>query len=167
MATAATLAEEAGATQPGSTILNIAAARHIATVLPRTGLAALREGTRSLTVRPAPDNNWDGRAAIWPAIEPAPASATGLVADWVVTGPAAGQTALEAGTSRGVAEETETHSAEVPEVLADTTDRAPVPTAAEAPPARDPGAEASEGDGAAVAGADKRCLGRITGRARK
>lgn len=160
VATAATLAEEAGATELGSTIPNIAAARHIATVLPRTGLAALRAGTPSLTVRPVPDNNWDGRAAIWPAIGVALASATGPAVDWARgTVPAeGGQTALEAGTSRGVAGETETHSAEVPEVLGDTTDRAPVPTATAVPPAWDPEAEASEGDVAAVAGADKRCL---------
>jgi len=144
----------------GSTILNIAAARPIATVLPPTGVGAQREGTPLLTVRRAPDNNWDGRAAIWPAIEPAPASATGPVVDWAgATGPAeGGQTALEGGTSRAVAEETETHSAEAPEVLGDSTDRARVPTATAVPPARDPEVGASEGDVAAVAGADKRCL---------
>lgn len=161
VATAATLAEEAGATQPGSTIPNIAAARPIATVLPRTGLAAMREGTPSLTVRPAPGNNWDGRAAIWPAIEAAPAPATGPAVDWArVTGPAAGgQTALEAGTSRGAAEETETHSAEVPEVLGDTTDRARVPAATAVPPAWDREAEAPEaGVDVAAVGGDKRCL---------
>lgn len=158
MATAATLPEEAAETEPGSTILNIAAARPIATVLPRTGLAAPREGTPLRTVRLAPDNKWDGRAAIWQAIEPA--SATAPAVDWGrVTGPAeVGQTALEAETSAGVAEATETHSAEVPEVLGDTTDRAHVPTATAVPPAWDPEVEASEGGVAAVAGADKRCL---------
>lgn len=154
------MAEEAGETPPGSTILNIAVARHIAIVLPRTGLAAVREGTLLRTVRLVPGNNWDGKAAIWPAVEPAPASATGPVVDWArVTGPAeGGQTALEAGTSRGGAEETETHSVEVPEVLGDTTDRARVPTATAVPPAWGPEVEASEGGVAAVAGADKRCL---------
>ena len=175
MATAATLAEEAGETQPGDTILNIAAARHIATVPLRTGLAAVREGTPLLTVRPAPDSNWDARAALWPAIEAARASATGPVVDWArVTGPPDGdQTALEAVTSRGAAEETETPSAEVPEVLGDTTDRAREPTATAVPPAWDPEVEASEGhaegegDVAAEAGADKRCLGRTVGRVMK
>lgn len=138
-------------------------------MLPRTGLAALREGTPSLTVRPVPDNNWDGRAAIWPAIEPA--SATGPAVDWApVTGPAeGGQTVLEAGTSRGVAEETETHSAEVPEVLGDTTDRARVPAATAVPPAWEREVEAPEAgvDVAAAVGGDKRCLRRIVGRALK
>ena len=86
--------------------------------------------------------------------------------DWArVTGPAEGdQTALEAGTSRGVAEETETHSAEVLEALGDTTDRARAPTAAAGLPAwdreADPEVEVSEGDvaAAAVAVEDKRCL---------
>lgn len=167
MATAAILQEEAGETQAGSTILNIAAARPIVTVLPRTGLAAVREGTPSRTVRLVPDNNWDGRAAISPAIEPGPASATGPVVDWGrVTDPAeVDQTALEAGTLPGVAEETETHSAEVPEVLGDSTDRARVPTATAVPPAWDPEVEASEAGVAAVAGADKRCLLRIVERA--
>jgi hypothetical protein len=70
-----------------------------------------------------------------------------------------------------VAQGTETPSAEVPEVLGDTTDRAPVPTATAVPLAWDPEVEASEGDVegdvAAEAGADKRCLGRIVGRALK
>lgn len=158
MATAAILPEEAAETQPGSTIPNIAAARPIATVLPRTGLVALREGTPLPAVRLAPGNNWDGRVALSRAIEPV--SATGPVADWArVTAPAeAGQTALEAGILRGGAEATETHSAEVPEVLGDSTDRARVPTATAVPPAWDPEVEASEAGAAAVAGEDKRCL---------
>jgi hypothetical protein len=62
---------------------------------------------------------------------------------------------LEAGTSPGVEEETETHSEEVPGVLADTTDPARVPTAAAVPPAWDPEAEVGV---VAVAGADERRL---------
>lgn len=153
-------AEEAEETQPGSTILNTAAARRIATVLLLTDLAATRGGTPLPTVRLVPDNNWDGRGAIWPVIERAlaPASATGRAADWEgVTGPAeGGQTALEAGILREGAAETETHSAEVPEVLGDSTDRARVPIAAAVAPAWDP--EVEEGDVAAVAGGGERWL---------
>ena len=55
-------------------------------------------------------------------------------------------------------EETETHSAEVPEVLGDTTDRARVPTATAVLPAWDREVEASvaEVDVGVVAGADER-----------
>ena len=62
---------------------------------------------------------------------------------------------MEAETSRGVAEETETHSEEVPEVLGDTTDPARVPTAAAALPVWDREVEACEAgaDAAVVAGA--------------
>jgi len=50
---------------------NIAAARHIATVRPQTGLAAQREATRLLTVRLVPGNSLAVKAAIWQAIGPA------------------------------------------------------------------------------------------------
>ena len=113
-----------------------------------------------LIARLAPDNSLADRVAMLPAIVAALASATEQAADWVgVTGSTVGdQTALEAGTSAGVAEETETHSAEVPEVLGDSTDRARVPAATAVPPAWDPEVEASEGDVAVAAGAGKRCL---------
>jgi hypothetical protein len=65
---------------------------------------------------------------------------------------------LEAGILREGAEETEMHSAEVPEVLGDSTDRARVPIAAAVARAWDPEVEASEGDVAAVAGGGERWL---------
>ena len=63
--------EQAVETPVGGTIRNIAAARHIATVLPQTGLAAQREATRLLTVRLVPGNSLAVKAAIWQAIGPA------------------------------------------------------------------------------------------------
>src|SRR5690349_22392659 len=110
----------------GNTIHSIVAERHIVTVRPQTGLAALHEVTPLLTARLALDNNLAARAAILPAIVPALASAIELGVGWAgVTGSTVeGQTALEAETSPGVEEETETHSEEAPGVLADTTDLA-------------------------------------------
>jgi hypothetical protein len=138
----------------GNTIHNIVAERHIVTVRPQTGLAALHEGTPLLTARLALDNNLAARAAILPAVVPAPAPATELAVGWagVTDSAVGGRTALEAETSPGVAEETETHSEEVPGALADTTDPARVPIAAAAPPAWDPEAEVGV---VAVAGADE------------
>ena len=147
----------------GNTIHNIVAERHIVTVRPQTGLAARHEVNPLLTARLALDSNLAARAAILSAIVPALASTTELAVGWVgVTGLAVGgQTALEAETSPGVEEETETHSEEVPGVLADTTDLARVPTAAAAPPAWDPEAEVGV---VAVAGADeRRLLRRVVG----
>ena len=77
-----------------------------------------------------------------------------------------GQTALEAGTSPGVEEETETHLEEAPGVLADTTGPARVPTATAALPAWDPEGEGPEVEVgvAGVAGADEgRLLQRAVG----
>jgi hypothetical protein len=129
------------------------------TVRPQTGLVALHEATRLLTARQEPDNNLAARAAILPAIAVARVSATELAVGWAgVTGSTvAGQTALEAGTSLGVEEETETHLEEAPEVLADTTGPARVPTATAALPAWDPEGEGPEVEVgvAAVAGADE------------
>jgi Protein of unknown function (DUF2950) len=152
----------------GNTIHNIVAERHIVTVRPQTGLAARHEVTPWLTARLALDNNSAARAAILPAIVPALASATELAVGWagVIGSAVGGQTALEAETSPGVEEETETHSEEVPGVLADTTDPARVPTAAAAPPAWDPEGEGSEAEVGvvAVAGADeRRLLRRVVG----
>jgi hypothetical protein len=156
---AAVALEEAEGIPVGGTVLNIVEARHIATVRPQTGLAALREETPLPTAKLVPDNSLAVKAAILPAIAVAAlASATELAAGWArVTGSAAGgQTALEAATSRGVAAETETHLEEVPGVLGDTTDPARVPTAAAVPRAWAPEVEApgAEVDAAAVVGAD-------------
>jgi hypothetical protein len=60
--------EEAAGIPVGSTIRNIVVARHIGTVRPQTGLAALHEATRLLTVRLVLDNSLAVRAAICPAI---------------------------------------------------------------------------------------------------
>lgn len=60
--------EEAEGIPVGDTIHNIGEARHIATALPRTGLAALREATLLPTVRQARDNSLAARAATCPAI---------------------------------------------------------------------------------------------------
>src|SRR5215467_7139540 len=148
----------------GSTIHSIVAARHTVTARPQTGLAVLLEATPWPIVKLALDNSWAGRVAILPAIVAEPASATEPETDWAAgTGSAVGgQTALEGGTSRAVAEETETHSEVAPGVLADTTDPAPAPTAAVAPPAWDPAGEGPEAEAgvAAVAGADERRLSR-------
>lgn len=157
------MGEEVAETPVGSTILNIGAAHPIATAGLQTGLAELREVILLRIARRVPGNSLAARAEIWPAIGQAPASATApVVGSAPVTGRAQGQrdlTALEAVTSHGVAEEIETHSAEAPEVLGDTTDPAHVPTAAAGPPAWDPGAvEVSEAgaDVVAVGGADER-----------
>jgi len=100
------------------------------------------------------------RAAILPAIVVARVSATELAVGWAgVTGSTmGGQTALEAGTSRGAAQATEMHSEEGPGVPGDTTDPARARTAAAVPPAWDPEVEASAAavDVAAVAGGGKR-----------
>src|SRR4029077_15528776 len=138
----------------GNTIHNIVAERHIVTVRPQTGLAARHEVTPWLTARLALDNNSAARAAILPAIGPALASATELAVGWagVIGSAVGGQTALEAETSPGVEEETETHSEGVPGALADTTDPARLPTAAAAPPVGEPEVE---GDVVAVSGADE------------
>ena len=147
----------------GNTIHNIVAERHIVTVRRQTDLAELHEATPLLTARLALNNNLAARAAILPAIVPAPASATELAVGWAgVTGSAVGgQTVLEAGTSPGVEEETETHSEEAPGVLADTTGPARVPTATAALPAWDPEVEVGV---AAVAGAGEgRLLQRAVG----
>ena len=160
MATSVGAAAEMAA---GNTIHNIVAERHIVTVRPQTGLAALHEATPLLTARLALDNNLAARAAILPAIVAALASATELPVDWAgVTGSAVGgQTALEGGTSPGVEEETETHSEEAPGVLADTTGPARVPTATAALPAWHPEVEVGV---AAVAGAGEgRLLQRAVG----
>src|SRR5690349_7060093 len=124
----------------GNTIHNIVAERHIVTVRPQTGLAALHEVTPWLTARRALGNNLAARAAILPAVDRALVSATELAVGWagVISSAVEGQTALEAETSPGVEEETETHSEGVPGALADTTDPARVPTVAAAPPAWDP-----------------------------
>jgi len=121
----------------GNTIHNIVAERHIVTVRPQTGLAARHEVNPLLTARLALDSNLAARAAILSAIVPALASATELAVGWVgVTGSAVGgQTALEAETSPGVEEETETHSEEVPGVPVATTDRVRAPAAAAVPQA--------------------------------
>ena len=160
------MGEEVAETPVGSTIRNIVAAHHIATAGLQTGLVELLEVIPLPIVRLMPDNNLAVRAEIWPAIGRAPASATAPEVDSaLVTGRAQGQgglTALEAETSHEAAEETETHSAEAPEVLADTTDPVPVPTATAVPPAWDPGAvEAFEAGADVVVGdADERVSGK-------
>ena len=76
------------------------------------------------------------------------------------------QTALEAGTSRGVAEETEMRSGEVRGVLAVTTDLAHVPTAAAAPPAwvrEVAGSEAEVDEVVAAVAGERHLLRRIAG----
>jgi hypothetical protein len=158
---AAVAMEQAVETPVGGTIRNIAAARHIATGRPQTGLAAPREATRLLTVRLVPDNSLAGKAAIWRVIGPATDGwATALAEAWAqITGSAeGGQTALEGGTSRGAAQATEMHSEEVPEVLAVTTDPARARTVAAVPQAWDPEVvvPVAAVDVAAVAGGDKR-----------
>lgn len=154
MGTGETVAEGAAETQAGSTIHNIAAARHTATEQQQTGLAALRGATPLRIAKLVQGNSSAAKAAICPAIGQVPASVTGPVvrSARVTDSVEAGQTALEAETSHGVAEGTETHSEEVPGVLGDTTDPARVPTAIAAPPAWDREAEA---DAAVVAGADE------------
>ena len=68
----------------------------------------------------------------------------------MATEQAADQTASEAGTSRGVAGEIETHLEVVPGDHADTTDPALVPTAAVVPPAWGPEVGAPEVAGVGV-----------------
>ena len=81
-ATAATLAEAAAETQPGSTIRNIAAELHIGTELPPTGLAVRRAETPCPLVRLAHGNRLAARVEISPAIvSGATASAIGPAAD--------------------------------------------------------------------------------------
>lgn len=132
--------EEAEEIPVGSTIRNIVGARHIATVRPQTGLAALREATPLLTVRLVPDNRLAGRAAISPAIPPDVAGlGTGQMED---LGPAIEPEAEEriasgAGISRVAVAETEMPSAEVPGAPKATTDRAHEPAAIAVLPACD------------------------------
>jgi hypothetical protein len=143
----ADLAAEIVVIRAGGTTPNIAAAHHIATVRPLTGLAVRREATRLLIVRLALDNSLAGRVAIWPAI--------GQVMEASETDSAEeGQTALEAGTSHEAVAEIETHSEVVRGVLVDTTDLAHAPTAAAVPPAwgrEAGGSEAEAGVGAEAA----------------
>jgi len=72
----------------------------------------------------------------------------------------AGQTALAAGTSRAVVEETETRSEEVQGVLVDTTDPARVPTAAAVLQAWGREAEASAVEVVGAVGGDNKHLWR-------
>ena len=57
LATEETLADGAGETQAGSTILNIGVARHIATERQQTDLAALRVATPLRIAKLVPDNS--------------------------------------------------------------------------------------------------------------
>ena len=71
---AAAVLEQAVETPAGNTIRNIAAARHIATGRPRTGLAVPHEATHLLTVSLVPGNNLAGKAGILRVIGPATAA---------------------------------------------------------------------------------------------
>lgn len=132
--------EEAEEIPVGSTIRNIVGARHIATVRPQTGLAALREVTPLLTVRLVPDNRLAGRAAIFPAIsQDVVGLGIGQVEDWgrAIEPEVEERIASEAGISRVAVAETEMPSAEVLGAPKATTDRAHEPAAIAVLPACD------------------------------
>ncbi len=135
----------------GGTIRNIAAVLPIGTVQLPIGSAAPRAGIPWQIARPAPGSNLADRVAMWQGLEAAPDLAAALV--WA-TAPAAGQTALEAGISLAVEEETGMLLAAVPGVPTDSTGRARARVATEAPPAWDLGAVAGVAAEAAVGGAD-------------
>ena len=157
--------EEAVEIPVGSTIPNIAEARHIATAQQQIGLAARREATLLPTVRQVPDNRLAVRAAISPVVVPEVVGlATGQAAELerAIERGVEERIASEAGICRVAVAETEMPSGEVLGVPRATTDRAHAPAAIAALPACDLAAEAVASVVAAGAGAGKKPTGAPT-----
>jgi len=153
-----------GVATNGNTILNIVAELPTKIAQQRTDSAARRAATLLPTVRLAPANRWDGKAATYPAAPPqgtaqatAPAGMVWAIvagAPVLATGPVEAEPiASEAAISRAAVAETATPSEEDRE---DTADRALAAAAAAVPQAWDlEGVEAAFAEAAVAGGADR------------